>query len=225
MNGKLIVIDGVDASGKHTQTSLLYKKLKAAGRQVKKLEFPNYADASSALVKMYLSGEFGTRPSDVNGYAASVFYACDRYASYKKHWEDDYRRGDIMLCDRYTTSNAIYQSAKMPLDERDSYLSWLYDFEYGKLELPAPDLVIFLDMPPEYAAELMQKRYLDDQSRTDIHEKDFEYLRSCYEAAVHVCEKWGWTRIPCVKNEKIRSIEEINDEIAGLVMEVLFSVC
>lgn len=223
MRGKLIVIDGVDASGKETQTKGLFEFLRDAGFDITKIEFPNYSDNSSALIKMYLNGDFGENPSDVNPYAASIFYAADRYASYKNFWGKTLDNGGIILSDRYVTSNAIHQAVKLEGQERDNYLEWLNDFEYNKLGLPYPDLVIFLDMPPEYALELLAARYKGDETKKDIHEKDQEYMKRCYESAVFACEKFGWHRVRCVKEGKIRSIEDIGGEVKERVLEVIKS--
>ena len=220
-DGKLIVIDGVDGSGKETQTGLLQTALINSGVNVKKIEFPNYSDNSSALIKMYLAGEFGKSAEAVNPYAASTFYAVDRFASYKQYWEDEYKSGKIILADRYVSSNAIHQASKLTGKERDDYLSWLYDFEYEKIELPKPDAVIFLDMPPEYAAVLINKRYSGDQSKKDLHEKDISYMKKCYESAIYACEKLGWIRIPCVLDGEILSANEIHSRVLAKVKEIL----
>lgn len=217
MKGKLIVIDGVDASGKETQTNRLYERIKE-NKSITKIEFPNYNDDSSALIKMYLKGDFGGNAGEVNPYAASTFYAVDRFASYKKNWENLLNNGEIILADRYVTSNAIHQAVKCEGEKRDEYLLWLEDFEYNKLALPKPDLVIFLDMPTDYAFKLMSARYDGDENKKDIHERDNEYIKKCYNAAVYACEKLGWSRISCVKEDKIRSIEDINDEIFDLIV-------
>ncbi len=222
MKGKLIVIDGVDASGKETQTKKLFEYLQGKNTNVTKIEFPNYNEASSALIKMYLAGEFGLDANSVNPYAASCFYAVDRFSSYKKHWQSLYNNGQIILADRYVTSNAIHQAVKFNDEEKDSYLDWLEDFEYNKLALPKPDLVIFLDMPPAFAISLLSNRYKGDQSKKDIHERDNNYLQKCYGTAIYACEKLGWCRIECVENGKIKSIEQIHKEIINEVGATLY---
>lgn len=221
MAGKLIVIDGVDGSGKKTQAELLQKRLKEINSDVLKIEFPNYSEDSSALIKMYLNGEFGKNPNDVNAYAASLFYAVDRYASYKKHWEADYLQGKIIIADRYVTSNAIHQAVKVAQSERSAYLDWLNELEYNKLKLPKPDLVLFLDMPPSKSQELIMQRYNNDNEKKDIHEKDNDYLKDCYLSASFACEKFGWTRIFCTDKGEIKSIEEISNEVLSKVLEVI----
>ena len=156
--GKLIVFEGTDGSGKSTQFRLLTERLKRENVNFYRLQFPQYQEPSSALIRMYLGGEFGENPDDVNAYAASTFYAVDRYASYVKTWGDYYRRGGLVLSDRYVTSNAVHQAVKVPPEERRAFLNWLYDLEYQKMGLPRPDLVICLDMPTHLAARLMRGR-------------------------------------------------------------------
>jgi len=191
---KLIVIEGLDGSGKATQAKLLTSTLQEMGRTVRQVSFPDYESDSSALVKMYLAGEFGTSPSDVNAYAASSFYAVDRYASFKKDWEKDYAEG-IIVADRYTISNAIHQCSKLPQEQWDGYLDWLFDFEYRLLGIPEPDLVIYLKVDPEVSQRLLAERYHGDISKEDIHEKDREYLRRCQEAAAYCVDRLGWSVI------------------------------
>ena len=181
--GKLIVIDGLDGSGKSTQTDLVAKALAEQGIKVRQISFPDYKEPSSALVKMYLSGVFSENPDDVNAYAAGSFYAVDRYASYKQFWEKDYQDGALILATRYATSNAIHQMGKLPRNQWEDYLHWIEDFEYSKLGLPAPDLVIFLDMNRAVADRLLSERYAGDESKRDIHEKNMAYLQHCRETA------------------------------------------
>ncbi len=218
MKGKLIVLEGTDASGKSTQFSLLTKNLEKMGIKFRRLAFPQYDEPSSSLIRMYLNGEFGKKPGDVNPYAASTFFAVDRYASYKKIWQPDYEAGMTILSDRYVTSNAIHQGAKLEPLQRSAYLDWLYDFEYRLLGLPVPDAVFFLDMPLEAEKELLKNR---EGKTADIHETDEDYLQKCYETALSVCEKWKWIRISCAKNGKIRTIDDIESEITQLTMKLL----
>lgn len=210
--GKLIVIDGLDGSGKETQTKELLARLQSKGYKIKKIEFPTYTK-SSALLEMYLSGEFGDKPDSVNAYAASTFFAVDRYASFKQDWEKNYLEDELILADRYTTSNAIHQLAKLPKEERQPYLDWLWDFEFEKMKLPKPDLVFYLDLPVDTAISLLEKRYGGDESKKDLHEKNKSYLQDCYEAAQFSANHLGWKRIACTKEGKLRSISEIADEI------------
>lgn len=220
MKGKLFVIEsGTDASGKATQTEKLFQRLKNEGYGVHMVEYPNYKSDSSALVKMYLNGDFGNEPGDVNSYTASTFYAVDRYASYRKEWQAVYEQGEIIIADRYTTSNMVHQASKIKKRrERETFLRWLRDLEFVKFGLPQPDLVIFLDMPPEQSALLMKQR----QGRIkDIHEMDRKYLAETYENAVWVARECGWTRIDCLIKGKLRSIEEIHEEIYEKVKSYL----
>ncbi len=219
--GKLIVFEGTDGSGKSTQFSLLTKRLEAVGRSFRTMVFPQYSEPSSALIRMYLGGEFGTRPSDVNAYAASTFYAVDRFAAYRKVWGQYYKDGGVMLSDRYTTSNAVHQGSKVPEEERKDFFRWLYDFEYGKMELPKPDLVIYLDVPTELTGQLMRKREAATNTNADIHEQHMDYLKMCRSTGLEAAEFYGWNIIHCAKDGKMRSIEDIHNEIFALVQSVL----
>jgi dTMP kinase len=219
--GKLIVFEGTDGSGKSTQFHLLNKRLEAMGQEFRTLVFPQYSEPSSALIRMYLGGEFGSRPSDVNAYAASTFYAVDRYASYQKVWKDYYEKGGLILSDRYTTSNAVHQASKVSEGEREEFLSWLYDFEYGRMELPKPDIVIYLDVPTELAGQMLRKREASTQTHADIHEQHMDYLRQCRETGLEAAKFYHWTIIHCAKDGKMRSIEEIHQEIFSLVQACL----
>lgn len=221
--GKIIVVEGLDASGKGTQSEILKDRLNKEGKEAVKVSFPNYSDDSSALVKMYLSGQFGSKPGDVNAYAASAFYAVDRYASYKKFWGSDYEEGKIIVADRYTSSNAVHQMTKLAPSQWDEYLQWLFSFEHEKLAIPKADLVIFLDMPVEVSQKLLLKRYENDEKKKDLHEKDKQYLLSCHESARYACQKLGWRRIDCCVNGEPRSIEDISQEIYAIVERELFN--
>ena len=211
--GKLIVIEGLDGSGKATQCELLYRKLGDSGKRVIKVSFPRYDNDSSALVRMYLKGEFGDDPHDVNAYAASAFFAVDRYASYMSDWKDAYNEGAIILTDRYTTSNAVYQTSKMPESEWKDFVEWLYDFEFSKLGIPAPDRVIMLDVSEKITQELMKKRYNGDMSKMDIDEKDPQYQQDSRRAALFCAELNDWIVIDCSGDEGLRKIEDIHAEI------------
>ncbi|MDE6762870.1 MAG: deoxynucleoside kinase [Oscillospiraceae bacterium] len=218
--GKLIVIDGLDGSGKTTQFDILKEKL-AEKTAVKSISFPDYQNPSSSLVKMYLNGEISENASDVNAYAASSFYAVDRYASYKMFWEKNYLDGELILASRYVTSNAIHQMGKLPESEWDGYLKWLADYEYAKLGLPEADMVIFLDMPVDISQRLMSGRYDGDDSKKDIHEANVKYLQTCRKSALYAAEKLGWRIVPCSEDGKILSVGDINDKLMQLIKEVL----
>ena len=211
--GKLIVLEGTDGSGKSTQFQRLTDRLSQEGRQFQKLVFPQYSEPSSALIRMYLGGEFGARPSDVNAYAASAFYSVDRYASYKKVWGQWYENGGLVVSDRYTTSNAVHQTSKEPPEKQSDFLKWLYDFEYSKLGLPRPDLVVYLDVPTDFTEKMMRSREAATHTHADIHEQDLEYLATCRRTGRAAAEYYGWTVIGCVKNGAMRSIDDIHEEI------------
>ena len=217
MSGKLIVIEGLDGSGKATQAKLLAASLRAQGLAVRQISFPVYDSDSSALVRMYLRGEFGDDPSDVNAYAASVFYAADRFASWKTDWGTFYENGGIVIADRYTTSNAIHQCSKLPEDQWDAYLNWLFDFEYNLLGIPAPNRVIYLRGDNEISQKLMTGRYLGDESKKDIHEKNAAYMERSRKAAEYCRDRLGWVTVECVRSGKMRGIEDIHTEILRLI--------
>ena len=215
--GKLIVLEGLDGSGKSTQFERIYSILSKRGNNIKKISFPDYSDRSSELVKMYLAGEFSDDPSEVNAYAASTFYAADRYASYMRFWKKEHDNNTDILAARYTTSNCIYQMTKLDKSQWDEYLCWLEDYEYGRLELPRPDLVIFLDMPIEISQKLMSKRYNGDDSKKDIHESNPVFLEQCREAALYTAKRQDWKIVPCSKDDEPLSIDEITDKITRLI--------
>lgn len=220
--GKLIVIEGVDSSGKETQTKLLFDYLCQKGLKVKKVSFPDYDSDFCMPVKGYLAGELGDNPDDVNAYAASSFYAIDRYASYKRDWGKFYESDGIIVCDRYVTSNIVHQAMKIKGD-KTAFIEWLADYEYEKLGLPRPDAVIFLDMPPVAARFLMKNRAnkITGEAQKDIHEKNEGYLNAAYENAVGVAENQGWKRVVCAKELDIRTIEDIHAEIISIVENVI----
>ncbi len=217
MASKLIVIEGLDGSGKGTQSALITQILKDRGHKVKKLTFPDYESNTSALVKMYLGGELGDNPDDVNAYAASTFYAVDRVASFIKDWKKDYEECDYVVADRYVTSNIIYQMSKVKDSERDDYIEWCEDFEYNRLCVPKPDVVIYLDMPPAVSQKLMTGRYNGDESKKDIHEKNMNFLLSCRKSALYALEKLSWEHISCADGDNPKSIEEITAQILDII--------
>ena len=220
--GKLIVIEAGDGSGKATQTERLYEHLRQDGRKVHRISFPDYEAESSVPVRMYLRGDFGSHAGDVNAFAASTFYAVDRYASFRMKWQKYYEAGDIILADRYTTSNMVHQAVKMEDEgERRAFLDWLWDFEFGKLGLPVPDMVIFLDMDPEVADRLIAMRAKKQAQEKDIHEKDRAYLHRCHRAYLELAEKYQWQRIRCSDAGEPRSIEEIHEEVYRAVCGLL----
>lgn len=221
--GRLIVIEGTDSSGKETQTKLLFEKLVRDGEKVKKISFPNYESPACEPVKMYLAGEFGMDAEKVNPYPASTMYAIDRYASYKTDWGKFYNEGGIIVTDRYVTSNMVHQASKIDNTlEKESYLSWLEDLEYEKMQIPRPDMVIFLNMPTETAQELMaaRKNKITGENKKDIHENNIEYLKKSHKNACEISEKYNWKEIKCVENNILKTIDDISNEVYFLVKKV-----
>lgn len=222
--GKLIVIEGTDSSGKETQTKRLFEKLKEKGLKVKKISFPNYDSPACEPVKMYLAGAFGEEAMKVNPYPVSTMYAIDRYASFKTDWEKFYNEDGIIVTDRYVTSNMVHQASKIrDLDEKKKYLNWLEDLEYEKMGIPRPDLVIFLNMPTEMAVRLMaeRKNKITGEEKKDIHERDKEYLKESHANACKIANIYNWKEIKCNDGERIKTIEEIGEEVFSLVEEVV----
>lgn len=215
--GKLIIIEGLDGCGKSTQTALLEKYFQNENINYKKIKLPDYESKSSTLVKMYLGGEFGRNADDVNAYAAGAFYAVDRFASYKLDWGKDYEAGTLILADRYATSNSIYQMEKIDEAKWDEYLDWSADFEYNKIGIPKPDLVIFLDMPVEVSQKLMTSRYNGDEGKKDVHEANVEFLNNCRKSALYTAKKQGWAVIPCSDGENPLPIDEIHNTILDFI--------
>ena len=220
--GKIFVIDGTDGSGKQTQFEALKEHLDKEKIEYKSFAFPNYDSPSSSLVKMYLAGEFGQNAKDVSPYIASTFYAADRYATYKKEIEEYYNNGGIILLDRYTTSNMVHQSGKIsdPI-ERKRFLDWLWDFEFNLYKLPVPNEVFFLNMPPKFAIQLMEGREnkITHEQQKDIHERDVNHIIDAYNAACELADRYGWFKINCIKDEEIKSIEDIHEEIYREVLK------
>ena len=219
--GKLIVFEGTDGSGKSTQFELLAKRLEAEQIGFQRLRFPQYEEPSSALIRMYLGGAFGDDPEAVNAYAASTFYAVDRYASYQRVWKDYYQGGGLVVSDRYTTSNAVHQGSKVPEAERAEFFRWLYDLEYDRMGLPRPDLVVLLDMPVELSEQLMRKREQSTGTHADIHERDEDYLKKCRDVALHAAKYYGWRKVSCAKDGAIRGVEDIHEEVYAIVKSCL----
>lgn len=213
MKGKLIVLEGIDGSGKATQSALLEKSLVHEGYSVKHISFPDYDSPSSSLVKMYLHGDFGKHPDDVNPYAASIFFAVDRFASYRVKWKEFYLHGGIVLADRYTTSNMAHQMTKFSnRTDQKKFLQWLDHMEYEELEIPRPDLVILLDVPVEISEELIHKRAAAGGSM-DIHEKDSEYLKRCHDAYEILQKEYGWDKVSCTREGRLRSEDSIARDV------------
>lgn len=219
--GKLIVLEGIDGSGKSAQYRRLCARLEKDEIDYNHIVFPRYDKQSSALIRMYLAGEFGAKPDDVNAYAASTFFSVDRFASYRTDWGSIYESGGLILSDRYTTSNAVHQGSKLSDEELPAFFRWLSDLEYGKMGLPEPDLVIYLDVDIETSLARMRRRQQKHGTSADIHEKDVQYLRRCLHTADKAAEFYGWTRIPFRKNGLERELEEKNDEIYRLILDTI----
>ena len=219
--GKLIVLEGTDGSGKSTQMELLKSRLERERTEFRRLRFPRYEEESSALIRMYLGGKFGQRPDDVNPYAASTFYAVDRYASYAAEWKKYYEQGGLLISDRYTTSNAVHQGGKLTDGEQTDFFRWLYDLEFEKMRLPKPDLVIFLDMPTALTEQLMRRREQDTSTHADIHEQDMAYLAACRRAAARAADFYGWRTVHCAENGQLRTMEAIHEDIYALVKKCM----
>jgi len=221
--GYLIAFDGIDASGKTTQAKILEKKLRESGKDVLYLSFPVYDSESSSLVRLYLNGDLGKNPADVNAYAASSFFAADRYISYISGWKEFYYRDNtVILANRYTTANAVHQLSKLPETEWDKFLDWLYDYEFNKLQIPKPDLTVLFDMHPDVAIKLIDERAKKTQVRKDIHEMDFEYLRKSYAAGQYAAKYLSWEKIVCYKKDEAgifipKTEEEISRNLYELV--------
>lgn len=224
--GRLIVIEGIDGSGKQTQTEKLYSSLLSEGVNIKKISYPRYENESSTLVKMYLRGEFGENPDEISPYIASTFYAADRYASYKQDYEDFYNNDGVIIADRYTTSNMVHQAGKIrDKAKREKFLNWLWDFEFNLYGIPIPDMVFFLDIPVELNKKLMEgrKNKFSGDTKKDIHEKDDEHLRLAYKNAIKLVDKYKWEKINCIKYDKLRSIDDIHQEIFKKTMLLIRS--
>lgn len=221
--GKLFVIDGTDGSGKQTQFEKLKERLDKENIKYKAVSFPRYDNPSSSLVKMYLSGQFGENAKEISPYIASTFYAVDRYAAYKTELEEYYNNGGIILADRYTTANMVHQAGKIKdATERKKFLDWLWDFEFNLYKLPIPTEVFFLNMPPEYAIQLMKDREnkITHEQKKDIHEKDIEHIKDAYNAACDLVHKYNWKEIDCInKNKEIKTIDTIHEEIFRTIKE------
>lgn len=218
---KLIIMEGLDGSGKSTQTKLLEDYFTKKGLKYKKIKLPDYDSPSSTLVNMYLGGEFGSDANAVNAYAASAFYAVDRFASYKLKWKKDYDDGTFILADRYATSNSIYQMEKFPQDKWDEYLEWTEDFEYKKIGIPRPDCVIYLDMPVEISQRLMTSRYKGDEEKKDVHEVNVDFLNACRKSALYAARKQGWHIVSCSDGKEPYSVEAIHKAVLEIVEKEL----
>ena len=221
MNGRLIVFEGTDGSGKATQSRLLCEHLRRENIPYKNITFPRYGKPSAAMVQEYLDGNLGRRPGDVNAYAASLMFSMDRYASYKQDWGAFYEAGGLVIADRYTTSNAVHQASKLPPEERTVFLNWLFELEYGKLGLPKPDLVLYLDVDLPTSLKRMQHRQEKQNTKADIHEQDVSYLENCLRIGRLAAAHYGWTIVPFMKDGAERALEEKHEEIFSIIRSAL----
>ena len=222
--GKLFVIDGTDGSGKQTQFAKLQERLTKENIEYRTVSFPNYDNPSSSLVKMYLSGEFGKDAKTISPYIASTFYAADRYATFKRYFEEYYNNGGVILADRYTTANMVHQAGKIYDEiERKKFLDWLWDFEFNLYGLPIPTKVFFLKMPPKTSLELIKNREnkFTHNEIKDIHESDEKHLIDSYNAGYKLAIDYNWSIIECIKDEKLRTIEDIHEEIFSQIKKML----
>ena len=211
--GRLIVLEGLDGCGKSTQLERLKSRY---GDKVRFISFPNYQSLSGQLVAKYLAGDFPEEDATVGCYTAASLYAVDRYVSYKTSWEDDYKSDKPIIAARYTTSNAIYQMAKLPQRDWDGFIEWLSDHEYNKLGLPRPDLTIYLDMPTDTAQKLLSARYGGNEGKKDIHERDRAFFENCRLAAMYSAEHMGWDIISCAEGGEPLPIDIVGEKIAAL---------
>lgn len=219
--GMLIAIDGLDGSGKETQSTLLCERLTACGIKNRLISFPTYSDDSCALVKMYLGGRFGDDPATVNAYAASSFYAMDRYCSYMLDWKKDYESDTLIVANRYTSANLVHQMSKLPESEWKSFAEWLWSYEFEKLGLPAPTAVVYLCLPPTVSAALIQSRCDKTGAVKDIHEKNAAFLENSYRAALYAAENCGWHKIDCANGNGLRGIDDINKQLCAEVGRII----
>ena len=219
--GRLIVLEGIDGSGKSSQYRRICARMEKDGIDYNHIVFPRYDKESSALIRMYLSGQFGTHPDDVNAYAASTFYAVDRFASFREDWGKIYNNGGLMLSNRYTTSNAVHQGSKLSDEELPAFFRWLSDLEYVKMGLPKPDLVIYLDVDIETSLARMEHRQSKNHTKADIHEQDVKYLEDCLRIGHLAAEHYGWRVVPFQKDGKVRALLEKHEEIVQIVQSIL----
>lgn len=222
--GYLIAIDGLDGSGKKTQSDRLTEHLRAKGIKVRELDFPMYDSDSSYFVKMYLNGELGHDPSETNAFAASMFFAADRYVSFRRDWKKDYLDPDtVIIANRYTTANAIHQLSKLPEAEWDDFIGWLSDFEFSRLGLPSPDLVLFLELPPELSLSMVDSRSNETGRVKDIHELHPEHMKKSHRAGLYASEKLGWHRISCADKSggAMRSRDDIFADVIDSVEKLI----
>ncbi len=220
--GKFIVLDGLDASGKETQTEYLRRALEAQGKRVRVLSYPRYGTVGAAGVELYLHGGLGAHPEDTGAYAASTLFAVDRYLSYRTEWQAEREDPDcVVLANRYTTANAVHQLSKLPRAQWDEFLDWLWDFEYRKLGIPSPDQILYLEMTPALSRMLLRRRAEQTGRETDIHETDPTHLERCYEAALYAARRLSWSVIRCYDGDTVREREQIHKDVLAALKDTL----
>ena len=228
-SGKLIAIDGLDGCGKQTQVDLIVNKLGEMGYKVSKVSFPDYESKSSELVKMYLNGELGKDPNELNPYLCSLFYATDRGIQFINGLREMYDSGYILICDRYISANLIHQGSKLTnLPDMLSFFKWEYDLEVNKINLPHDDKTFILSLPVSVSQSLMNKRYNSDENKKDIHEANVEYLEKCYKTAKFACDMsnligCNWEMLDCTTADGlgVQSIEDIFNVLFPKVLSVI----
>ncbi|MDD4036579.1 MAG: deoxynucleoside kinase [Bacilli bacterium] len=226
MRGKLLVIEGTDCSGKQTQTELLVKRLKEEGYKVAQFQFPNYKTATGKIVggpylgKAYISeGWFEEGAVNVDPKVAALYFAADRRYNLPKI-NELLANNDIVILDRYFTSNMGHQGSKTKTkEEREKIYKWIYDLEHGLLELPLPDHIIFLHMPYEAGLELKKARC--ETESLDQHELSQEHLKQAEKAYLEITEIYGWNKINCALNGKAKTKEEIHEEVYQIIKSKL----
>ena len=223
MQGKFIIIEGTDGSGKATQTALLLQRLKEDGYATETIDFPRHGEPSAKLVDLYLNGFFG-EAAKIDPRFISSFYAIDRLL-HKEKMEKWLSEGKVVIGDRYVTSNIGHQGAKIKnLAEREKLFQWIYNLEYQEMVLPQPDLIIFLHVPTKTAVQLIEKKKKREYivvTNKDGHEKNIDYLKAAENSYLHAAKLFKWKVIECVENGQLLIIEKINDKIWEAVSEVL----
>lgn len=219
---KFIVLDGLDGCGKHTQTTALVDDLEKKGKKVLFIDYPAYGSKGCTMVEAYLHGELSDTPDGVNAYAASLFFAMDRYYDMKagvlSKLDDTY---DYIIADRYTVSSAILQASKIEPSKRKEFCDWLFKTEYELLGLPKPDCVVYLTMDRGVSQQLLTKRYNGDDSKKDIHEKDVDFLNRCAETGMWAAKEYGWRVLDCTEGNAVKSIATVHNELCNLLSDYL----
>ena len=218
--GILIVMEGAcDGIGKSTQYELLYNKLVSMGYDVVKHHFPSYNTFHGAPVEKYLAGELG-KIEDLSPYFINSLYATDRACAWYLKLKKDYDDGKIILLDRYTTSSIIYQSSVIKTKkDRMAFIDYVCDYEYQKLKIAVPDMVIFLEAPFDIVNELRKNRTNYEGNSNDIHEKDLKFMKKVYTNSITIADYLKWDKIICNSGNKMKTPEAIHRDILNRVIE------